>query len=168
MKTVYNFFCLPVSFRFWEAFCHPAKGHCSLLQGSWCYPAGSVWYWKNCYLLFWNPAAAWLRCGAMPGLGFGPYQRTCSTDRKGYACTWWLPWCQSSCLCGWNQCSWGSEDPFSWGSCGCWNSWACVWYAAKAVTPCRIYQDVCFGWGWWNAFSWFQGSGTSFPLCVIL
>ena len=27
----------------------------------------------------------------------------------------------------------------------------CFWHAEAGLSPCWLHQDVCSGWGWWNA-----------------
>lgn len=46
----------------------------------------------------------------------------------------------------------------------CWYSQSCVWHVADAISLLLLHQDFCIGWGWWNAFTWFQGSALSFCL----
>jgi len=141
--------------RFWETLCHSAKGDCSFLQGTWCNPASTIWNWKNCYVLLWSFAAAWLQLSWVPGTSSCSYSWTCTTNWEGHASTRGLSRCQGSCLCWWDQCSWRSTHPFKWGSCSCWYSWTCIWYVAQTIFAPWLHQDVCIGWGRWDALSRF-------------
>lgn len=147
-------------FRFWKTICNSTKGNSPILQGSWCDPTSSIRNRKDCNFLLWNPSTAWLQCSRVSSFGSCTHSWTCSTNWKSHAGPRGLPWSQSPRVRGWDQCPWGSKDPLCWGPRGCWYTWTCLWHAQEAVTTCRLHQDVCLGWSWWNALKRFQRSGT--------
>ena len=83
--------------RVWETIRNPAKGNCTIHQGSWRHSTSSIWNREDCNFLLWHPSTTRLQRGGMPSLGFGTYSWTCSTNLESYACTRWLSWCKGLC-----------------------------------------------------------------------